>query len=305
MMLLRSGQPPPRRDSEGTAFASTPTRPIRARQDRLARTFDEESYPLFAQRFGEMLLAGAELPPRSAILEVGCAAGAITAEIVHHLDADSRVVGLEASTALLDLARARVRDQEHAGRRVFFRALVPGAPRLPFAEETHETVLVNAALAGVADPMTAAADYARVVKPGGQLIVALPLRGTWFEFLDLYREVLLGARRTEALQALDAYVESMPDAETMAAKLEEVGLTGVDIEVEHWELVFRSAREFFYAPLIEHGPLARWKEIAGRGPAMQETFLAIKEAIDTYFGARAFPVSVYAGRFAARKPAAG
>ena len=36
---------------------------------------------------------------------------------------------------------------------------------------------------------------------------------------------------------------------------------------------------------------------------LHETFLAIKDSIDTYFAGRAFAVSVFGGRFSARKPA--
>jgi hypothetical protein len=75
----------------------------------------------------------------------------------------------------------------------------------------------------------------------------------------------------------------------------------VAVETTHWELVFRTAREFFYAPVIEFGPLARWKTIAGKGPEMQDIFLAVKEGIDTYFSGRAFAVSVVAGVFSATK----
>jgi hypothetical protein len=131
--------------------------------------------------------------------------------------------------------------------------------------------------------------------------VASPLRGTWLEFLDIFREVLVQARRNDALGSLDAYVASLPEADGLAEMLEEAGLRSVEIEVEHWELVFRSAREFFYAPVIEHGPLTQWKEIVGR-EVLHETFLAIKESIDTYFAGRAFAVSVFGGRFSARKP---
>jgi len=104
----------------------------------------------------------------------------------------------------------------------------------------------------------------------------------------------------QELAALDAYVAALPEADAVARQLEGCGLTGVDIEVAHWELVFRSAREFFYAPVIEHGPLSQWKEIVGR-EVLHETFLAIKDAIDTYFAGRAFAVSVFGGRFSARK----
>jgi SAM-dependent methyltransferase len=245
-----------------------------------------------------MLLAAADIRPKSAVLELGCAAGNITAQIAHRLDAESRVVAVDASPALLELARARVRDQEHAGRRVFFRAHPPGT-RLPFAEDTFETVLAN--LSDVAAPTELLADYVRVTKPGGQLVVACPLRGTWLELLDIFREVLVHARRPEALTALDAYIATLPEADDMARQLEALGLAPVDIEVSHWELVFRSAREFFYAPVIEQGPLPQWKEIVGR-EVLHETFLAIKESIDTYFAGRAFVVGVFGGRFSARRP---
>jgi SAM-dependent methyltransferase len=308
MSILRSGHPPPAKraasvtTSAGTQFAAPPTRPSRGRQDRLARLYDDEVYPLFGQRFAEMLLAAADIRPHTAILEVGCAAGAITAEIAHRLDAESRIVALDGSTALLELARARVRDREHVGRRVFFRHHATGT-KLPFAEETYDVVLANAALGELPDPAATVADLARVCKPGGQVVLATPLRGTWLEFVDIFREVLIHAHRDEALTALEAYVNTLPEAETVARHLESAGLAAPEIEVVHWELVFRSAREFFYAPVIEHGPLARWKEIAGR-ETMQETFLAIKESIDTYFAGRAFSVSVFGGRFASRKPAA-
>jgi SAM-dependent methyltransferase len=192
-----------------------------------------------------------------------------------------------------------VRDQEHVGRRVFFRTH-PLGTKLPFAEETFETVLANVSDAPL--PASMLSDYARVTKKGGQLVVAAPLRGTWMEFLDIFREVLVHAGRNDALGSLDAYIASLPEADGLAEMLEELGLGPVEIEVEHWELVFRSAREFFYAPVIEHGPLTQWKEIVGR-EVLQETFLAVKEAIDTYFAGRAFAVSVFGGRFSTRKPA--
>jgi ubiquinone/menaquinone biosynthesis C-methylase UbiE len=270
----------------------------RKQQDKAARLYDEEIHPLFGQRFADMLLAAADIRPQSAVLEIGCAAGAITAQIAHRLDAESRIVAVDSSPALLELARARVRDQEHAGRRVFFRTHPPGT-RLPFAEETYDTVLANVSDATL--PTQMLSDYARVTKKGGQLVVAAPLRGTWMEFLDIFREVLLQSRRTEALAALDAYVAALPEADTVARQLEGCGLVGVDIEVAHWELVFRSAREFFYAPVIELGPLTQWKEIVGR-EGLHETFLAIKDSIDTYFAGRAFAISVFGGRFSARKP---
>jgi hypothetical protein len=54
---------------------------------------------------------------------------------------------------------------------------------------------------------------------------------------------------------------------------------------------------------VEFGPLARWKQIAGKGAEVQDTFLAVKQAIDTYFAGQSFSVSIEAGLFIGQKPA--
>jgi ubiquinone/menaquinone biosynthesis C-methylase UbiE len=303
-----------------TAVSPIGLRPPRRTQDRLAKIFDDEVYPLYAERFADMLLgglapgdgrgmvapgggdAGGAARAQASVLEVGCGAGATTAELLHRLEAECRIVALDGSPALLDRARNRV-GHEHAGRRVFFRQH-DLASKLPFAEEAFDLVLANLVLGDVPgiDIEATLADYARVTRPGGRVIVTVPLRGTWAELLDLLREVLLRFDRHDGLDALDAYLAAQPEGEAMAQALERAGLTEVDEELRRWELLFRSGREFFYAPVIEHGPLARWKEIAGKGEPMQEVFLALKEAIDTYYVGHAFAVGIFGGRFSGRKP---
>ena len=54
--------------------------------------------------------------------------------------------------------------------------------------------------------------------------------------------------------------------------------------------------------MIEYGPLADWKTVAGGGQEMQDVFWYIKEAIDAYFGGRPFQVTVKAGLVIGRKP---
>jgi hypothetical protein len=138
-----------------------------------------------------------------------------------------------------------------------------------------------------------------MLKPGGELLLTVPLRGTWGELLDIYREILRDllrdGRRSEALAALDAYVAAFPEGDTCARWLEDAGLCNVEIAVDRWEVLFQSAREFFFAPLILLGPLSRWKQIAGRGDEMQDIFFFVKQAIDTYFEGRVFSVTIAGG----------
>ncbi len=275
--------------------------PTRPSPERLARIFEEEVYPLVGGRLGEMLLAAAELKPKSQVLEIGCSTGNVTVELAHRLDSDSRIVAMDGSSALLDIARTKVNEQEHAGRRVFFKSHRAGA-KLPFADETHDTVLAQLAWHELPDPVGVLIDLARVCKPGGQIVIAVALRGTWGELLDIFKEVLVKVDRLEALMALQGHVESWPEAETVTAAMAAVGLTDVARALSRWELLFKSGREFLYAPVVELGPLPRWKDIAGHGEEMQDTFVAIKDAIDTYFSGHVFSVGVFAGCFVARKP---
>jgi ubiquinone/menaquinone biosynthesis C-methylase UbiE len=268
-------------------------------QDKLARTYEQEVYPLLGAKLAELLVAGLVLPPRAHLLQIGCGLGATTAEVLGALDAEGRLIVVEATPALLERARANV-DAEQAGRRTFFKVQELDG-KLPFAENGCDLVLANVSLAELASPATLIAELVRVTKPGGELRLATPLLGTWREFLDVYCDVLIRLRQPALADAVAAYRRTFPEPETLARQLEAAGLGRVSVETTHWSLVFRSGREFFYAPVIEQGPLSRWKAIAGKGPEVQDTFLAIKEGIDTYFGAGGFSVGIYAGVFAGRK----
>ena len=159
----------------------------------------------------------------------------------------------------------------------------------------------NLAVAAAADPLAAVKEAARLLVPGGQLALSAPLRGTWSEFLDLFRDVLRENGRLESLGAVDRYVAALPDGENLARWLAEAGLKQIEVTAARCEILFRSAREFFFAPLIELGPLAKWKRLSGRGDQMQDVFFFTKEAIDTYFKDRVFAVTIVGAAVTGRK----
>ena len=283
----------------GSTSQLRPTRTL-TQQDRLARAQDEEVYPLFGQKLADLLTAGLALGPRAHVLQIGCGLGDTTSLLMQKTDPESRVIVVEATPALVERARAGF-DAESAGKRLFFRPHQLDG-KLPFAENGFDHVLANVALPELAGPSAQISELARVTKPGGELRLATSLGGTWREFLDVYSDVLVRLRKHEMAEALAAYRTTFPEPEALATQLEGAGISRVVVETVHWELMFRTGREFFYAPVIELGPLPRWKALAGKGAEMQDTFLAVKQAIDTYYGGGAFAVSVYAGMFSGRKP---
>jgi SAM-dependent methyltransferase len=209
------------------------------------------------------------------------------------LDPASRLIALETSPALAAQARRRLEADPAMAARITVNEMT--SLPLPFEASTFDRAVANGA---VADGLTAqeiVSELMRALRPGGQLIAALPLRGTWAQVLDIYRGVLRDNRKADGLAALERYVAALPEDDAPAAWLEKAGLRDVRMTVQRWELLFKSAREFFFAPVIELGPLARWKALVGRGDEMQDIFFFIKEAIDAYFSGSVFAVSVVAG----------
>jgi len=271
------------------------------RQEQLARAFDGEILPIWSQRFGKMLLRDLTVPAKAMVLDVACATGYPALEVLRKMDEQGRIIAIDPSSPMLDVARGKAGAL--SGKRIFFRSEAL-EPRLPFDDDVYDLVLSNLGLLEMTEPPAACGELARVCKPGGRVVATFALNGTFREFYDIFREVLLKRDRAEALARLDRWLSRYPTAAEAERWFRDAGLTDVTVERDQFALLFKSSREFFFAPVIELGPLADWKEIAGRGQEMQEVFWHVKEAIDAYFGARPFHLSVDAACARGRKPLA-
>jgi ubiquinone/menaquinone biosynthesis C-methylase UbiE len=228
------------------------------------------------------------------VLDVSCGTGWPTIEILRRMNDGSRLIAIDASSAMLDVARRKVADLGPLGKRgVFFRT-ESAVPKLSFTDDVYDLVVCNLGLDEMPSLDSALRDFSRVAKRGGEVRCTLPLEGTFQEFHDLYREVLIKHDRHEALERLEKHIARYPTIDNVERAMRNASLDG-DIEIEEFTLLFKSSREFFFAPVIEYGPLGEWKDIAGNGQEMQDVFWYIKEAIDAYFDGRPFQVTVKAG----------
>jgi SAM-dependent methyltransferase len=107
------------------------------------------------------------LPPRSSdVLDLGCGTGSLSllaAEQGH------RVTGVDASPAMVDLARAKL-----AGRDAVF--LLGDAAAPPVGEQLYDTVLVRHVLWTLPDPGRALRHWRGLLRPGGRLVL---VEGVW------------------------------------------------------------------------------------------------------------------------------
>ena len=277
------------------------------RVEKLARIYDAEIAPCWSARFGKLLLRDLTIPERGQVLDVACGTGNPTIEILHRMSDGSRLIAIDESSAMIDVVRRKIAELGPlGGKSVFFRT-ESALPKLAFADEVYDLVVCNLGVGDAVGLDGALRDFARVAKPGGEVRATFALAGTFEEFHDLYREVLVKHDKHDALGRLEHHLALYPSFERAEHSLAAAGLTG-GLEAEEYSLLFRSAREFFFSPVIEYGPLAAWKAVAGGGQEMQDVFWYIKEAIDAYFGGGPFHVTVRAccaiGRKLARAAAA-
>ncbi|KGM14386.1 class I SAM-dependent methyltransferase [Cellulomonas bogoriensis] len=131
------------------------------------------------------------LRPDHTLLDVGCGPGTVTVDLARHV---RHVTGLDASAAVLDVARGAAADAEVTN--VGFEQ--GDALALPFEDDSMDVVHAHQVLQHLTDPVAALREMGRVARPGGLVAVrdADYAAMTWYppspgmtEWLELYHEV--------------------------------------------------------------------------------------------------------------------
>ncbi len=270
------------------------------KKEALARIWEREIVPVWSEPFGRGLLEKLEIPPKAQVLDLGCGTGYPLMALLERMDESSRIIGIDTAPAMIDIARRRAGAL--AGKRVFLK--VEDIEHLTFADEVFDLAVANLVLHDTDDPRRVLSEVFRVLRPGsGVLGVTRPLAGTFVEFYDLLREAIEVSGSPGVLERLDEHMTMFPDATAARQELEAAGFEDVEVEVRRFSLLFRSSREFFFAPVIEHGFLRRWKALFPDKAATQRAFLWAKKAIDRYHGSGPFSLTVEAGLVTGRRPA--
>lgn len=130
----------------------------------------ERSYALIAPFYDAALAATTRPPRRASLAELPVAPARVllngvgTGLDLPHLPPQHRYTGLDLTPAMLRRALARHGELDFAG--------VQGdAQRLPFADASFEHAVLHLILAVVPDPAACLAETARVLVPGGQILI--------------------------------------------------------------------------------------------------------------------------------------
>ena len=127
-----------------------------------------ERMNLFQEPEARTLIADLRLPEGSRGLDVGCGAGLFAVWLAEAIGARGRVVGIEPSAERADAARELV-GRGPIGSRLEFRA--GDATKLAALDASFDWVWCGDVLHHIQETGKALSEFARVVRPGGQIVV--------------------------------------------------------------------------------------------------------------------------------------
>ncbi|GCE21296.1 methyltransferase domain-containing protein [Dictyobacter kobayashii] len=130
--------------------------------------FMDTSHALHATRlYQQEMIARLALAAGTTVLDVGCGTGQDTQELIPAAGPHGRVVGIDNSETMLQVARARAEQAQLPVE--YVRA---DATQLPFEDASFDGCRASRVLSHLSEPALGLAEMVRVARPGAQIVVA-------------------------------------------------------------------------------------------------------------------------------------
>lgn len=200
--------------------------------NRLHSFWQDQAWRRFAVR--QAALIGGET-----VVDVACGTGDLSIAFARARKAPARVIGIDYTREMLDVAERRRQAQLRAARGSDVERSIcyieGDAQHLPLADATADVVSIAFGIRNVQEPKAALREFYRILRPGGRLVILefdtprLPVvkqLSTWYTNWLMPRTATLIAGDTSgAYKYLPASVATFMNAEQLSAAMTEVGFT--------------------------------------------------------------------------------
>ncbi|MDW5376352.1 bifunctional demethylmenaquinone methyltransferase/2-methoxy-6-polyprenyl-1,4-benzoquinol methylase UbiE [Halomonas sp. HP20-15] len=168
------------------------------------------------------------------VLDIAGGTGDLTLKFAQRVGPAGRVVLADINASMLRVGRDKLLDQGVGGNVEYVQA---NAECLPFPDNSFDCITIAFGLRNVTDKDAALASMARVLKPGGRLLVlefSKPVHGALSRVYDEYSFRLLPkigewvAHDADSYRYLAESIRMHPDQETLKAMMERAGLERVE-----------------------------------------------------------------------------
>jgi demethylmenaquinone methyltransferase/2-methoxy-6-polyprenyl-1,4-benzoquinol methylase len=222
-----AGSGVPSRDSE--EFANE----VRGMFDRISGVYDLMNSAMTAglhHQWRQRAVDRAEVGPGSDALDICCGTGDLALELRRRIGPDGRVVGSDFSEPMLDLARQKSGEE---GLPVEFGWA--DALDLPYGDASFDAVTIGFGARNLADLPKGLSEMARVLRPGGRLVIleiTRPQREPLASFYSLWFDRLVPvigsvAGDSDAYSYLPNSVRTFPEPERLAGMIDTAGFTEI------------------------------------------------------------------------------
>ena len=249
--------------------------------------------PTYLKSFAEAALSVMLVGQEARIAHVGCRTGYPDRELLA-LGEGCSVVGVDPSESAIQLARNKAAALRRA--RLQYHVAPTGATELPSEAFSHALSLHPPA--GSRDELLH--EMNRLLYSEGQALVTLPLRGSFQELADLFREYALKSDQGELGQAVEIAAANRPTIESLAEEMEAHGFVDVDVDVRQVTLSFPGGRAFTEDPATRLMILPEQESYMGPTD-FTEPLAYVNDAIGKYWSGRDFELSLVIGTATARK----
>ena len=257
---------------------------------------ESEVVPRYLSFFSNLAMNMLQACAPASVVVMGSRGGIETDSVADRLP-NASLKGLESSDAGVRAAAQRVSSLSVASSFEVARGL---PTQLPANQFTHAiSIHPICTRAARRDLLT---DMCRVLVPGGQAIISLPLRGSFPEIGDMIREYALSTDNPKLGEAVDIATANRPTPETVSDELEAAGLRDIDSDVQLLSMPYESGREFIGHAVFDLIVAPEMRASLDVAPALVNDALAYAEkAVQKYWSEGQFELTVNIGCASGRK----